>query len=276
MQVYWMLLGVGSLCFAQCPPGTTDDDNNILTPCVNCTAGTYSTGDNVGPCTTCDSGAYALEGSENCTWCLPGTTDDDGDPSTPCTDCPLGTRSIHCCRIGPCQACDAGTYAAAGSPTCTKCLPGTTDDDFNASTPCVDCSAGYHNTETGLVGECPVCSGGTYAAPGSENCTACLPGTSDDDRDPSTPCVDCPPGHYNPNPRLFDECPFCDIGQYASAGSVNCTNCLAGTTDDDHDPSTPCVKCPWGTTSLPRTYDMCPLPSPLCPDTISADICNRS
>jgi hypothetical protein len=42
------------------------------------------------------------------------------------------------------------------------------------------------------------------------------------------------------------QCDDCDAGQYSGAASVSCTDCVAGTVDDDSDPATVCTNCAAG------------------------------
>ena len=119
----------------QCMSGTSDDDSDPATPCVQCDIGTYGAG-----------------GSAPCEVCAAGSADDDSDPATPCVQCNIGTYGeggpAPCvvCAAGTadtdnlpstlCELCGAGTYAAEGSTVCEDCPDGTTDEDSDASTPC--------------------------------------------------------------------------------------------------------------------------------------------
>eukprot|EP01043_Picozoa_sp_COSAG02_P074696 COSAG02_NODE_15070_length_1207_cov_2.448556_1_plen_175_part_10 len=55
--------------------------------------------------------------------CIPGTYDDDSDPSTPCVLCAAGTFSNATGAIGSCGgACPRGTHSRAGSTHLTQCV----------------------------------------------------------------------------------------------------------------------------------------------------------
>lgn len=77
----------------------------------------------------------------------------------------------------------------------------------------------------------PVCScfqgtinGGSFCEDPSQ--IKCMPGTSDHDMDPDTPCMACP------------------VGTFAGFNHEGlCTRCPSGTTDADSDPATPCLPC---------------------------------
>ena len=157
-------------------------------------------------CDACGDGQFAPARSTQCTDCPLGQADTDRDPSTPCSDCP------------------DGTFAPANSTQCDSCAAGQFDHDNDAATACADCALGQFS-EASASGECQACPAGTYAAPGAPSCTACVPGTVDEDEDPTTPCTDC------------------DVGYYASVGGQTaCTQCSSGTFDD-RDPSTVCEEC---------------------------------
>ena len=78
------------------------------------------------------------------------------------------------------QNCVAGTYADAGSASCTVCAAGN-DNANTASTDesaCLNCAAGKYNANTASTDEsaCQNCGAGTYAEAGSASCTVCAAG----------------------------------------------------------------------------------------------------
>jgi hypothetical protein len=60
------------------------------------------------------------------------------------------------------------------------------------------------------------------------SCRACPAGMTDDDLDPSTPCISCGAGHYV---------------QEGSQGTCASMQCPAGFVDADSDPTTSCIEC---------------------------------
>eukprot|EP00727_Mastigamoeba_balamuthi_P011180 m51a1_g6685 putative serine threonine kinase (1863) ;mRNA; f:9-31210 len=136
-------------------------------------------------------------------------TDNDSDPTTPCTDvCALIDTPASCnASASGCGWCF--TVCSKLSPLCNPgCPAGTTGTGFNSTTPCAPCGPGTY-VPAGSVGPCQA--------------FACPAGTTDNDSDASTACEQCPAGHWT-----------------AANTTGACTECAAGTTDDDHNASTDC------------------------------------
>ena len=262
--------GVGTTTCTECEAGQIDDDMDASTPCSPCAAGRVwmaRSGNATSTCSDCAAGqadldsdsrtacvqcpvlTYAAAGSSACILCsATNQYDDDRDPSTPCTDtntcrqvCEAGYQDEDCFEATPCTACAAGEYSAGGSSTCSACAQGSADDDNDASTPCVACLAGYA-AEEGHAGPCTACLAGQYAEPSADACANCTAGSSDEDSDAATPCVSCTVGLAAAEGHA-GECRSCLSGQYAAASAPECSNCTAGTTDHDLQPSTPCTTC---------------------------------
>ena len=66
-------VGAASIDFAQCPPGTIQNNSEI--PCVDCGVGTYSALNSSRVCTQCPAGFFANQSN-----------------SITCTACPVGSR----------------------------------------------------------------------------------------------------------------------------------------------------------------------------------------
>ena len=117
--------------------------------------------------------------------------------------------------------------------TLAVCVRGTgfVDEDKDAGTPCVGCTAGKYSHRR-AVGGCQVCGLGEEANSVQTNCTACAPGKF---RSLTTSCVTCP------------------FGTYSARGSAHCQPCTSGFSDNDADASTACTKCPAGTYSDARS-----------------------
>eukprot|EP01052_Picozoa_sp_SAG31_P018745 SAG31_NODE_1341_length_8708_cov_10.945174_6_plen_169_part_00 len=75
--------------------------------------------------------------------------------------------------------------------TCDAGFTGTIAASF--STPyytgsCVQCAAGFADTDSDATTDCVECAEGHYAAAGAVECTACALGTADTDTDVATEC----------------------------------------------------------------------------------------
>ncbi|KAG9392040.1 RCC1 domain containing protein [Carpediemonas membranifera] len=179
-------------------------------------------------------------------------------------------------------ACPTGSYAAAGSTSCTTASPGyKTNSDQSDQTICPVGTSSAGNTDV-----CSACSTGSYATQGSTTCTAsstgyrtnadqsgqvlCTlgsvsPGNSDHCTDcfngyyssatPASACTKTDAGNFveNNNMPNSGQTP-CASGSYAPAGSSSCTIAASGhrTTSDQSAE----VDCPAGTFSLGNT-DTC-------------------
>eukprot|EP00937_MAST-01D_sp_MAST-1D-sp2_P007766 g7766.t1 len=113
-------------------------------------------------------------------------------------------------RVQVCKECAPGTYAPApGANGCTKCTPGTFQDDAHAVR-CRDCPAGkFANLE------------------GMAVCLQCVPGTVSA-ADASTACVNCEAGRYQGGVGE-STCSLCEAGQVdAGVPRVACAFCAEG------------------------------------------------
>eukprot|EP00911_Craspedida_sp_UC1_P001124 UC1_evm1s846 len=251
-------------CSPVSPPCKADEEEELAAP--------TATSDRVcAPVLTCAPGSEAIYGDvtrpkrvTDCKPCVAGTTDADGDPSTPCIACnsghfvppgATGQCDVFLCAAGtvdndlsaatPCLSCENGeSYmaTAGGTGPCseaTLCAPGneetvaaTTTSDRECA-PCVDGT--YSDTENGLCrphkNSCGAVGSFTStpaSAVSDAICAPCAAGTTDHDLDASTRCVDCGEGSYCPE---------------GSNGVAVAFKCAVGTTDIDRDAATPCVPC---------------------------------
>lgn len=97
------------------------------------------------------------------------------DAKTSCSSCANGFAGIGGER---CDACRAGTFAEAGASTCTACIAGRYDNDGDAATPCIPCSAGRFSAREGQT-ECLPCkftNAGITSLAGSVDCGLCNTG----------------------------------------------------------------------------------------------------
>lgn len=176
---------------------------------------------------------------------VPGTSP---SATTPCeTRCKAGYRGTTASNPTSCTICGTGTYAAAGSISCSSCDAGKYNG-LSGQSSCTECSEGSYSasgasvctacaagTSTGLRAQssCSPCSAGYYSGSGASACTLCPTGTFSSSSGTSQ-CTPCPAGSYGPSTGLT-VCPFCDpvsgIPRYTlTAGSSACTNCVLCTT----------------------------------------------
>ena len=87
-------------------------------------------------------------------------------------------------------------------------------------------------------------------------CSPCAPGTSDEDTDASTACATCQAG-FAADEGHTGACLSCAAGQFSLASAAACTDCPAGTTDDDSQPSTSCTTCLPGAYADARHAGLC-------------------
>jgi len=119
-----------------------------LTPCVNCSAGTYSIGTS---CPQCVAGTYSGAGASGCLPCPNGTSSN------------AGAAFCH----AP-YACGPGTYGSPGS--CVNCPVDYYNPKSNATSfsACQPCASGSYNSEAGQSscgGSCPTsCASNLYQA----------------------------------------------------------------------------------------------------------------
>ena len=107
------------------------------------------------------------------------------------------------------------------------------------ATPCTPCVPGFAAGEA-HAGACVDCQAGQYAGSTAAECTNCTAGSSDGDSDAATPCTECAAGfaaaegHSGP-------CDACLDGQYTDTSAAECVDCVAGKSDHDSQPNTPCA-----------------------------------
>ena len=248
-------------------------------------------------CKTCPAGSYKVSTGNGCQKCKPGTY--RGENDTACKSCPTdkplsleGSVSESQCKVvcpnagqgldlvtgvcvncpagriksstgSGCQLCEAGSYSAGGSNTCTKCtgqrmlsLPGATSAndckapcresgkglDLNNANSCAWCPAGFRKHDSGYG--CKPCDPGTYSTGGNNECLNCSPNRplslqgsiqSNDcksvcadegkglDPENSNNCKVCPAGHYKSN--TGNGCQPCEAGKFKEPEKLQCSQC---------------------------------------------------
>lgn len=274
---------------ALCEPGSYDHDLSAGTPCKYCTVGFFAELPGMITCTGphCQPGFYSADPvmwtvgatvrpTLPCMPCPYGKIDVDGDPATPCSFCNVGrawdpntaagvVNATSLCR----SVCQPGSYSIPGAAIddpCEPCAPGRYDADGDPSTPCVDCIGGRYSNAVGSV-ECEgLCHVGTYALPGSTNCSACAPGQYDHDANMQTPCALCPSGRFSYAAGAIIECAgLCPAGTFSEPGATStasCSSCIPGWHDNDNTSVTECTTCAAGRFSSAPAAQYCPLCSP--------------
>jgi hypothetical protein len=283
----------------QCLPGTYADQIGSIF-CKFCPVGTAhatTAATNSSACLTCPPGHTALAGSDRCSPCLEGLyetglrrclacprgTYTDIVGQTACIPCPAGTahNTVAAATVNACLACEAGTFAPAGSTVCTPCLPGSFTNTTgqadcmlappgtfirgNGSTTLEACGPGFYTDQLGAT-RCEACVPGTFSR--AAHAVACLPcpvGTASNtsgnlactdtavgfyqDTPGAVNGVPCPAGTFNglTGATKASACLTCSAGQYQPhKGSALCLVCPVGMYQDAIG-KTDCLLCPSGT-----------------------------
>ena len=128
-----------------CAPGSSDHDNNPLSPCQQCPAGAHVQAQQTGPCSRF--------------LCVVGQVDADSNASTPCTECTGESFQDQpgqtTCK--PAAVCGAGfeavpnTLSAATNRVCRECTVGETfKPEAGNNATCqtlLPCPAGQYDTQ---------------------------------------------------------------------------------------------------------------------------------
>jgi hypothetical protein len=126
----------------ECLPGTRRNSD----ACQNCTAGTFSTGEDETVCSICGAGTYSdVSKASSCTLCNEGTflTSTQGSTSSACVKCSAGKYSTASGAVseGTCSNCSTGTFSNLKASTCTSCSAGNYMSQTGANL-CSQCGAG--------------------------------------------------------------------------------------------------------------------------------------
>ena len=293
---------VGHFCVAgsffpqPCAPGHYSNVTG-MTACLACPEGFYCQGATVNPLSfPCPPGHYCPPETHFATqFPCPISSYNPAVGSTnvsACLKCPVGSFCNGTGLESPSGVCLPGSFCAPGSvaPTgmlcepgfyCelgamlqTPCTPGSYCSGFGNSEPTGACQAGYFcvlgaSTATptdGVTGD--VCPVGSFCEAGSENATACAPGTyglAEQARNESEGCVVCvagsycggyglsspsgvceagyycPPGQSTATPELF----LCPAGHLCLQGSTQPSRCASGTYQNQTGEDS-CLVCPAG------------------------------
>eukprot|EP00798_Chlamydomonas_sp_ICE-L_P000915 gene915-5215_t len=202
-----------------CLPGFVGLVNEGQAPCSPCEVGSYAREVGLSECKLCSGSSYSsASGAALCTTCPDGTTANDSEGSTGCTECEAGSYGTS----GSCRPCKTGSYSK--TPGVDKCT---------------DCPVGTIASSTGLT-KCTACAPGEYARPGGQTCSACSSGSYES----GGVCEDCPAGSIASGSGAT-ECTECEAGSYASRGG-SCSACSRGTFSAKAG-SPECTDCPVGT-----------------------------
>lgn len=213
-----------------CPDETPYSYNN---QCVTCTgAGQYV---NDGICDVCEDGKYPYENHYSCTLCNGvGEYINNGV----CKICQVGTiPDINRTR---CVACDGDVEYVTDDNLCDTCAAGNYVDNQN----CITCPAGSYCAGDGTAKQC---TGNTYSGAGATECVECASGVIVNSEHTSCDncqtgycrngdsCKQCLAGYKCPNGPVSCDSEGnpgnsykCGVGNYATAGSAECTACPAG------------------------------------------------
>ena len=215
------------------------------TACDDCPA--HSTSSAVGEYKSCvckhgwkgDGYTTSPAGSGGCVQCLPGTYDDDGDPTTSCVTCDPGSITNTGTSAGAtmCTPCAAGSFSSSPTTSCATCGAGSvtnTGTSAGART-CIPCAAGSFSSSP--TTSCATCGAGsitnTGTSAGATSCVTCDPGsiTNSGTSAGATTCTQCVTGKYSSSSNVAS-CSTCDPGSITntgtSAGATTCTPCVPG------------------------------------------------
>ena len=220
-------------------------DNQTDSQCIQCSAGTYSTGGDA--CSVCTDGKqaqnsnnnneYSSGGASYCVACKDGSDNQDGSE---CDRCPVGEYSVN---GASCSVCGDGKQAqlstvdnvfATLNDIFTEHTTGSPDNSMNESECKNYAGTGFYSSDSwghipyGCVRQKSTgntywnsntnsqvgCAGGAYGA--------CVKKTSSGG---APYCVTCADGYDNQDNGICDACP---IGQN-STGGEECTSCPKGT-----------------------------------------------
>lgn len=174
----------------------------------------------------------------------------------PISSCPVGQYDYgggcQSCRAGyKCvggtaspQTCNQGTYAPAGSSTCTACPSGQYTNQV-ASSSCTPAQCGWaaiaQGNGVGAISQTQ-CGEGNFSAAGSSSCMACPAGSYCNSGTTCQPQM-CQPGRYAPSTGASN-CLECPAGMYVNSyGSTSCCKCCAGSFNSATS-QTHCQACP--------------------------------
>ncbi|GIQ81354.1 hypothetical protein KIPB_002301, partial [Kipferlia bialata] len=224
--------------------------------CTICPAG-YSCSDLAVP-VLCSAGEYSAAGELTCTECGINTYCEAGAAAE--TSCPDGQMSAA--GSGSCTQCGNGNIFDTDTGTCIGCVSGTYSID---GIECHVCPANYYCPDTDATTTI-ICEAGTWATGGFSACTECeegfsCPASVSDTGVPvacgdgyysdakATSCIQCEAGYACPSPGKASDRYACGdspgpVGSWSHAGSMECTQCVAGEKLDSA--STGCEDCPAG------------------------------
>ena len=210
-----------------------------------------------------DGGAYGLSGCGSCS--VQTGCDDPG------SGCRAGTNKLMCNPGGATSgyyvdgsglvvACSAGTYAQAGHPSSSGCIPcaaGKYQQNTQQSQ-CIGCAAGTYvgSMRSTSSGDCISCAPGSVAGPnpprssGASTCMPCAVGLYSTQA--TEACIACVAGKYVESTGSSSEsdCKLCGVGKYSEllgrSLQSDCIDCPAGKylETEGADQASDCMACP--------------------------------
>ena len=270
-------------CF--CSPGFTGNET-LCTPCdvgkhkpaggssqcIDCMPGKYADEVGLDQCKSCYNNSNSPSGSlriESCI-CNAGYTQESNTicNETIRSNSTTGSNSTSCITDVSCIPCQPGTYKSGnGSQPCTLCARGKFLPLFASADPaeCADCPMNSDSSRasgsiedclcnagfTGVAGNCSGCPAGTFKpVNGSAACTLCERGKYSDQvaAVEDLTCIPCPPHSDSPAGSAHGDYCSCNAGSYGPNGHQPCTQCAAGTYQNQNGSSV-CKDCPEDATS---------------------------
>ena len=239
-------LGSCSACRTQCATGqfisfvcsSPTLANPVCQTCKNVSNASFTAQGQPGNASSCpfvcNTGFWLARG--NCTpWiatCPTGWAWNSGTPTSDatCTACPLGNQpTLYVYTPNTCTfSCGVGYQSVVGPAPCQACAPGTYKNTIG-NTSCTPCAPNYYQPNTFSTNCLQVPTNGVATADSSN--------------------FVCNAGYYYYMAPLSStvSCPACSAGQYSSAASMACTNCMPGTVSAQSASPT-CTSCVLGST----------------------------
>lgn len=211
-------------CYKECPAGTISSaGSSSVDACIPCRKGTYAAFNGSIVCVPCSIGTFSPEPGK--TTCLPCHCGKYVDTlaATSCKQCPSG--AVSSLGAAQCIPCTIGTFSPEpGQTTCLPCPRGKYADALSA----VSCKKCPEGTVSSLgAAQCDaarLCPGGQWSSTGNTPCFSCNAGKTSYSTTGSTTCKPCPAGSITQSSGSV-VCQQCKDGQYAPAGSFECTEC---------------------------------------------------
>ena len=222
--------GSNAITDCKCKPGFFGTITKPDGRCSACDVGTYSDAPGLTACKTCPTSSTTSSSASTMMsecLCMAGFTGTINTPDAKCNACAVGTyKSVD--GVDACKQCPPqSSTTSMGSTALSDCE--CASGYYGAMPTCTTCAIGQYKTEAGPQ-DCDYCpTDSSNPAPGStdvKDCK-CKPGYAGTLSDPSSTCVACQQGQYNPTAgsAVCTKCPT-HAGTKNGGSSIAVTDCL--------------------------------------------------